>query len=253
LIEVKNITKSFDNRVIIEDISFVFERGKANLIIGESGCGKTTLLKIMVGLHKPDTGEVIFEGRDFLKMNPQEQQEIRKELGMLFQAGALFDSLTLEENVQFPLDMFTNMSEEEKRERVNFVLKRVKLEGKNKLYPAELSGGMKKRAGLARAIAAFPKYLFCDEPNSGLDPKTAIVIDELIYELTKEFNMTTIVITHDMNSVIEIGENILFIHKGKAEWKGNKENVLNSGNEALEKFVFSSEFMRNIYHKSKMI
>ncbi len=252
MIEVKNITKSFDNRVIIEDISFVFERGKANLIIGESGCGKTTLLKIMVGLHKPDTGEVIFEGRDFLKMNPQEQQEIRKELGMLFQAGALFDSLTLEENVQFPLDMFTNMSEEEKRERVNFVLKRVKLEGKNKLYPAELSGGMKKRAGLARAIAAFPKYLFCDEPNSGLDPKTAIVIDELIYELTKEFNMTTIVITHDMNSVIEIGENILFIHKGKAEWKGNKENVLNSGNEALEKFVFSSEFMRNIYHKSKM-
>ncbi|GAB4198985.1 MAG: ATP-binding cassette domain-containing protein [Bacteroidia bacterium] len=249
MIEVKNITKSFDNRVIIEDISFVFEKGKTNLIIGESGCGKTTLLKVMVGLHKPDTGEVLFEGKDFIKMNPQEQQEIRKELGMLFQAGALFDSLTLEENVQFPLDMFTDMSEEEKRERVNFVLKRVKLEGKNKLYPAELSGGMKKRAGLARAIAAFPKYLFCDEPNSGLDPKTAIVIDELIHELTKEFNMTTIVITHDMNSVIEIGENILFIHKGRAEWKGNKENVLNSGNEALESFVFSSEFMRTVYKK----
>ncbi|GAB4452976.1 MAG: ATP-binding cassette domain-containing protein [Bacteroidia bacterium] len=247
MIEVRNITKSFDNRVIIEDISFTFEKGKTNLIIGESGCGKTTLLKVMVGLHQPDKGEVLFEGKDFIKMNALEQREIRKELGMLFQAGALFDSLTLEENVQFPLDMFTNMTEEEKKERVNFVLKRVKLEGKNKLYPAELSGGMKKRAGLARAISTFPKYLFCDEPNSGLDPKTAIVIDELIYELTKEFNMTTIVITHDMNSVIEIGENILFIHKGKAEWKGTKENVLNSGNEALESFVFSSEFMRKVY------
>lgn len=249
MIEVKNITKSFDGRVIIEDISFTFEKGKTNLIIGESGCGKTTLLKVMVGLHKPDTGQVIFEGRDFIQMKPQEQQEIRKELGMLFQAGALFDSLTLEENVQFPLDMFTTMTNEEKKERVEFVLKRVKLDGKNKLYPAELSGGMKKRAGLARAIAAFPKYLFCDEPNSGLDPKTAIVIDELIYDLTKEFNMTTIVITHDMNSVIEIGENILFIHQGRAEWKGTKESVLNSGDEALENFVFSSEFMRTVYKK----
>jgi len=249
LIEVKNITKTFDGRTILEDISFTFEKGKTNLIIGESGCGKTTLLKIMVGLHLPDKGEVLFEGKDFIKMEPKEKQKIRKELGMLFQAGALFDSLTLEENVRFPLDMFTSMSEEEKRERVNFVLKRVKLEGKNKLYPAELSGGMKKRAGLARAISAFPKYLFCDEPNSGLDPKTAIVIDELIYELTKEFNMTTVVITHDMNSVLEIGENILFIHKGKAEWKGTKETVLNSGNEALENFVFSSEFMRTMYKK----
>ncbi len=249
MIEVKNITKSFDGRVIIEDISFSFEKGKTNLIIGESGCGKTTLLKVMVGLHPPDSGQVLFEGKDFIQMTPQEKQVIRKELGMLFQAGALFDSLTLEENVQFPLDMFTTMSEEEKKERVEFVLKRVKLDGKNKLYPAELSGGMKKRAGLARAIAAFPKYLFCDEPNSGLDPKTAIVIDELIYELTKEFNMTTIVITHDMNSVIEIGENILFIHKGRAEWKGTKESVLHSGNEALENFVFSSEFMRTVYKK----
>lgn len=249
MIEVKNITKSFGTRVIIEDISFTFEKGKTNLIIGESGCGKTTLLKVMVGLHKPDTGHVLFEGKDFIQMNEKEQQVIRKELGMLFQAGALFDSLTLEENVQFPLDMFTTMSENEKKERVNFVLNRVKLEGKNHLYPAELSGGMKKRAGLARAIAAFPKYLFCDEPNSGLDPKTAIVIDELIHELTKEFNMTTIVITHDMNSVVEIGENILFIHKGKAEWKGTKDNVLNSGNEALDNFVFSSEFMRTMYKK----
>lgn len=249
MIEVKNITKKFDGRTIIEDINFVFEKGKTNLIIGESGCGKTTLLKVMVGLHKPDSGAVLYEGKDFIQMNAEEQQSIRKELGMLFQAGALFDSLTLEENVQFPLDMFTTMSEEEKKERVNFVLKRVKLEGKNKLYPAELSGGMKKRAGLARAISSFPKYLFCDEPNSGLDPKTAIVIDELIYELTKEFNMTTIVITHDMNSVIEIGEKILFIHKGKAKWTGTKESVLNSGNEALDSFVFSSEFMRTVYKK----
>ncbi len=204
----------------------------------------------MVGLHKPDKGGVLYEGNDFIQMNDQQKQEIRKEIGMLFQAGALFDSLTLEENVRFPLDMFTNMSEQEKKERVEFVLKRVKLEGKNKLYPAELSGGMKKRAGLARAIAAFPKYLFCDEPNSGLDPKTAIVIDELIFELTKEFNMTTVVITHDMNSVLEIGENILFIHKGKAEWKGVKENILNSNNEALNGFVFSSEFIRRMYNKS---
>ena len=250
MIEVKNITKKFDGRTVIEDINFVFEKGKTNLIIGESGCGKTTLLKVMVGLHKPDSGAVLYEGKDFIQMNAEEQQTIRKELGMLFQAGALFDSLTLEENVQFPLDMFTTMSEEEKKERVNFILKRVKLEGKNKLYPAELSGGMKKRAGLARAISSFPKYLFCDEPNSGLDPKTAIVIDELIYELTKEFNMTTIVITHDMNSVIEIGEKILFIHKGKAEWTGTKESVLNSGNEALDNFVFSSEFMRTMYKKN---
>lgn len=249
MIEVKNITKSFDNRLVIEDISFVFEKGKTNLIIGESGCGKTTLLKVMVGLYKPDKGQVLFEGQDFVSMNAQQQREIRKQLGMLFQAGALFDSLTVEENVRFPLDMFTTMSEKEKAERVQFVLTRVKLDGKNKLYPAELSGGMKKRAGLARAIASFPKYLFCDEPNSGLDPKTAIVIDELIYELTKELNMTTIVITHDMNSVMEIGENILFIHKGRAEWKGTKESVLNSGNAALESFVFSSDFMRMMYKK----
>lgn len=249
MIEVKNISKSFDGRIIIDDINFVFEKGKTNLIIGESGCGKTTLLKVMVGLHKPDKGQVLFEGKDFIQMNTKEQQGIRKEIGMLFQAGALFDSLTLEENVKFPLDMFTNMSEEEKRERVNFILHRVKLDGKNKLYPAELSGGMKKRAGLARAISAFPKYLFCDEPNSGLDPKTAIVIDELIYELTKEFNMTTIVITHDMNSVVEIGEKILFIHKGKAEWMGTKDEVLNTNNEALNNFVFSSEFMRIVYKK----
>lgn len=250
MIEVKNITKSFDGRIIIEDIDFIFEKGKTNLIIGESGCGKTTLLKIMIGLYLPDKGQVLYEGRDFITMDSKQKREIRKELGMLFQAGALFDSLTLEENVQFPLDMFTQMSEGEKKERVNFVLKRVKLEGKNKLYPAELSGGMKKRAGLARAIAAFPKYLFCDEPNSGLDPKTAIIIDELIYELTKEFNMTTIVITHDMNSVLEIGENILFIHNGKAEWKGTKESVLNSNNKALDNFVFSSEFMKTMYkHK----
>lgn len=250
MIEVRNITKTFDNRTIIEDINCVFEKGKTNLIIGESGCGKTTLLKIMVGLYMPDKGSVLYEGKDFIQMDAKQKQEIRKELGMLFQAGALFDSLTLEENIRFPLDMFTNMTEQEKKQRVEFVLERVKLQGKNKLYPAELSGGMKKRAGLARAIVAFPKYLFCDEPNSGLDPKTAIVIDELIYELTKEFNMTTIVITHDMNSVLEIGENIFFIHQGKIEWKGTKKEVLNTDNKALNDFVFSSEFIRTLHKNS---
>lgn len=247
MIEVKNITKIFDGRKIIEGINFIFEKGKTNLIIGESGCGKTTLLKVMVGLYKPEFGEVLYDGKDFIKMTPQEQQHIRKELGMLFQAGALFDSLTLEENIRFPLDMFTEMTEKEKDERIDFILQRVKLTGKNHLYPAELSGGMRKRAGLARAIAAFPKYLFCDEPNSGLDPKTAIVIDELISELTKEFNMTTVVITHDMNSVIEIGEKILFINNGKAEWQGTKESVLKSQNKALNDFVFSSEYMQTMY------
>ncbi len=237
----------FGDRTIIEDINFVFYKGKTNLIIGESGCGKTTLLKVMVGLHQPDTGGVLYEGKDFISMTATEKQEVRKELGMLFQAGALFDSLTLEENVRFPLDMFTKMTEQEKKERIEFILNRVKLEGKNNLYPAELSGGMKKRAGLARAIAAFPKYLFCDEPNSGLDPKTAIVIDSLIHELTVEFNMTTIVITHDMNSVLEIGENILFIHKGKVEWVGNRNEALSCKNTALNQFMFSSEFMRTVY------
>jgi len=220
------------------------------MIIGESGCGKTTILKLMVGLHKADSGDIVYDGENFPTLGPDGQQEIRKKIGMLFQGGALFDSLTLEENVRFPLDMFTQLSRDEKTERVNFCLNRVKLDGKNKLYPSELSGGMKKRAALARAIANNPSYLFCDEPNSGLDPKTSIVIDELINDITREYNMTTIIVTHDMNSVIEIGDNILFVHKGQNWWTGDKSQILKTTNTELFNFVFASEFMKNIFRHS---
>lgn len=249
MIEVKNINKSFDGRQIVKDVSFVFQKGKTNLIIGESGCGKTTILKLMVGLHEPDTGQVLYDGRDFPHLNREEKQEVRKQIGMLFQGGALFDSQTLEENVMFPLDMFTHLSRAEKMDRVNFCLQRVKLEGKNKLYPAELSGGMKKRAALARAIANNPQYLFCDEPNSGLDPKTSIVIDDLIQDITREYNITTIIVTHDMNSVIEIGENIMFVHQGQNWWTGTSKEVFNSGNKELADFVFASEFIKAAIEK----
>lgn len=232
---------------MVQDVSFKFYQGKTNLIIGESGCGKTTILKLMVGLHPIDSGSVLYEGEDFPKLSANGQQEIRKKIGMLFQGGALFDSQTLEENVRFPLDMFTNLSVSEKTDRVNFCLQKVKLEGKNALYPAELSGGMKKRASLARAIANNPKYLFCDEPNSGLDPKTSLIIDELIKDLTVEFNMTTIIVTHDMNSVIGIGENIMFVHKGQNWWTGDKTQILEKTNQELFDFVFASEFMKTVY------
>lgn len=205
----------------------------------------------MVGLHSLDSGMVLYDGKNFPELKHEEKQEIRTQIGMLFQGGALFDSQTLEENVRFPLDMFTHLSREEKNERVNFCLQRVKLEGKNKLYPAELSGGMKKRAALARAIANNPKYLFCDEPNSGLDPKTAIVIDDLIKDLTEEYKITTIVVTHDMNSVIEIGDNIMFVHKGQNWWTGDKTQVLNSSNQELTDFVFASEFMKVVFKGSR--
>lgn len=201
----------------------------------------------MVGLHSVDQGQILYSGKNFPALAQKEQQEVRKEIGMLFQAGALFDSQTLEENVRFPLDMFTNLSKTEKLDRVNFCLQRVKLEGRNKLYPSELSGGMKKRAALARAIANNPKYLFCDEPNSGLDPKTSIVIDELIQDITKEYNITTVVITHDMNSVLEIGENIMFIYKGQNWWTGTKEEILKASNKELYDFVFASEFMQQVF------
>lgn len=220
-------------------------------MIGESGCGKTTILKLMVGLHQLDAGQVLYSGQNFPILGTQEKQEIRKQIGMLFQAGALFDSQTLEENIQFPLDMFTDLSKAEKLERVNFCLSRVKLEGKNKLYPSELSGGMKKRAALARAIANNPKYLFCDEPNSGLDPKTSIVIDELIQDITREFNITTVVITHDMNSVLQIGDNIMFIHKGKNYWTGTKDEILKADNKELYEFIFASEFMQQVFKAAK--
>ena len=246
MIELRNICKTFGDRNVLNNISFQFESGKTNLVIGESGSGKTTLLKIMVGLHQPDEGEVFYNERTFTKSPEEEKQEIRKEIGMLFQGGALFDSLTLEENVAFPLDMFTNMSKKEKAERVNFCLERVNLTGRNKLYPAELSGGMKKRAALARAISNHPKYLFCDEPNSGLDPKTSLVIDELIKDVTEEYDITTVVITHDMNSVLGIGENILYLYKGNMWWKGNKNEVLTTDNKEMLDFIYASEFMKKI-------
>lgn len=249
MIEIKNINKNFGKLQAVKDISFKFFPAKTNLIIGESGCGKTTILKLMVGLYQIDAGNILFDGVDFPKLNQNEKQTIRKEIGMLFQGGALFDSQTLEENVKFPLDMFTSLTKYEKKERVNFCLQRVKLEGKNKLYPSELSGGMKKRASLARAIANNPKYLFCDEPNSGLDPKTAIIIDNLIQEITQEYNITTIIVTHDMNSVIEIGENILFVHKGENLWSGNKKNILESTNKQVLDFVFASQFMKDRFKK----
>ncbi len=250
MIEIKNIHKTFGDRKVVEDISFTFQTGKTNLIIGESGSGKTTLLKMMVGLIFPDEGNVLYDGRDFTSMDETAQRDVRKEIGMLFQGGALFDSLTLEDNVKFPLDMFTRMSEAEKKERVNFCLNKVQLENRNKLYPAELSGGMKKRAALARAIANSPQYLFCDEPNSGLDPKTALVIDALIKDLTQEFNITTVVITHDMNSVMEIGQHILYIYKGKKWWDGNNTQILNTTNKELLDFVYASEFLKQLRPKS---
>ncbi len=220
-------------------------------MIGESGCGKTTILKLMVGLHDVDEGQILYSGRNFPALAPKEKQDVRKEIGMLFQAGALFDSQTLEENIRFPLDMFTDLTKAEKLDRVNFCLQRVKLEGKNKLYPSELSGGMKKRAALARAIANNPKYLFCDEPNSGLDPKTSIIIDDLIQDITREYNITTVVITHDMNSVLEIGENIMFIYKGENWWTGTKEEILKTDNKELYDFVFASEFMQQVFKATR--
>jgi phospholipid/cholesterol/gamma-HCH transport system ATP-binding protein len=246
LIEIRNINKTFGDRHVVKDVSFSFYPSKTNLIIGESGCGKTTILKLMVGLHNIDSGQVLYDGQDFPSLGRLEQQEIRKKIGMLFQGGALFDSQTLEENVRFPLDMFTNLTKQEKQDRVNFCLERVKLEGKNKLYPGELSGGMKKRAALARAIANHPAYLFCDEPNSGLDPKTSIVIDDLISDITQEYNITTIIVTHDMNSVMEIGENVMFVFEGQNWWSGSKNDVLATNNKELRDFIFASSFMKSV-------
>jgi len=246
LIELKNISKSFGENHVLKDISMVFERKKVNLIIGQSGSGKSVLTKCMVGLHKPDIGSVIFDGRNFESLNTQERIELRKEIGMLFQASALFDSMTVEENVMFPLKMFTKMSKEEMLDRVNFCLNRVNLVNANHLFPSETSGGMQKRIGIARAIAMNPRYLFCDEPNSGLDPKTAIVIDNLIEEITHEFEMTSVVITHDMNSVMEIGESISFLYDGFLWWKGDKEEIMNTDNQELNDFVYASKFMKSI-------
>ncbi len=249
MIEVKGVNKSFGDLDVLKDINATFEPGRVNLIIGQSGSGKSVLAKCIVGLHEVDSGEILYDGREFTKMDRGERKEVRKEIGMLFQGSALFDSLTVEENVMFPLTMFTKMSKEEMRERANVCLDRVNLNDRNHLLPAECSGGMQKRIGIARAIAMNPKYLFCDEPNSGLDPLTSIVIDNLIKEITYEYNMTTIVITHDMNSVIEIGDHILFIYDGKKWWEGSREEILRTDNKEINDFVYAAEFMKQLKGK----
>jgi len=246
LIEVRNISKTFGTKRVLDDISILFEKGKTNLIIGKSGSGKTVLLKSVVGLHEVDEGEIYFDHREFTGMNFKERKKLRKEFGMLFQGAALFDSFTVEENVMYPLDMFTEMSYDEKLERANFCLQRVDMEESNKLYPAELSGGMRKRVGIARAITLNPKYLFCDEPNSGLDPQTAIRIDKLIREITEEYNITTIVNTHDMNSVMEIGDKVVFIFEGIKCWEGSKDDILKADNRYLNDFVFATNLAKTV-------
>lgn len=246
MIEVKNVIKSFNGVTVLDDVSVTFETGKTNLIIGRSGSGKTVLLKSIVGLHDVDSGEIWFENDLFNKLSFAEKKRIRSEMGMLFQGSALFDSLTVKQNVRFPLDMFTNMTNGEKNKRVRFCLDRVNIMNSDNLFPAELSGGMKKRVAIARAIALNPKYLFCDEPNSGLDPLTAILIDDLIKELTEEFQMTTIVNTHDMNSVMEIGEKIVFIHEGAKCWEGDKNQILTSSCKTLNDFVFANSLAKKL-------
>ena len=249
MIEVKEISKSFADKRILTNVSGVFEKGKPNLIIGASGTGKSVLLKCIVGLVKPDQGSVTYDGRNFFEGDRNTKTEIRREIGMLFQGGALFDSKTVEENVRFPLDILTRMPQEERLQRVNFCLERVGLENANKKMPSELSGGMKKRVGIARAIVNNPNYLFCDEPNSGLDPQTSIVIDELIQDISEDYNITTIVVTHDMNSVMGIGEKILFIYKGEKLWEGTKNDITHSGVQELDDFVFANKVMNSLREK----
>ncbi len=246
MISVKNVSKSFDGNQILHNISFDFVKGKTNLIIGQSGSGKSVLSKCIVGLYTPEEGEIWFGDKELITLPKKEKRDLRKEIGMLFQGSALFDSLTVEEDVMFPLNMFTNMSKEEKIERANFCIERVNLTNKNNLYPAEISGGMQKRVGIARAIALQPNYLFCDEPNSGLDPKTSIVIDNLIKDITEEYQITTVVITHDMNSVLEIGDNICFIYQGQKWWEGDKNSILTADNQELVDFVYASDLMKRI-------
>lgn len=240
MIHAVHISKKFDGRTVLNDVSVEFQTGATNLIIGRSGSGKTVLLKTLVGLHEPDEGSVWYDDRNFTDLGFAERKAIRKDIGMIFQGGALLDSSTVEENIKLPLDLFTEQSEAEKMERVNFCLQRVRLENANKLYPAELSGGMIKRVAIARAIVLNPRYLFCDEPNSGLDPQTSIVIDNLIHDITKEYNITTIINTHDMNSVMEIGEKIVYIHEGQKWWEGTKDEILHADNRELNEFVFAS-------------
>lgn len=246
MIEVRNITKSFDGKVILDDVSAVFDAGKTNLIIGQSGSGKTVLMKLIVGLLRPDSGEILYDGRDFLKMNNKEVKMLRREIGMLFQGSALFDSETVLGNVMFPLVMFSDMTHEEMLERAHFCIERVNLKGADSKYPSEISGGMQKRVAIARAIALNPHYLFCDEPNSGLDPRTSILIDELLSDITHEYNITTIINTHDMNSVLGIGENIVFLNKGHREWVGDMHEIYHTSSEALNDFVFATDLFRHV-------
>ncbi len=251
MIKTVNITKTFGDSTVLKGINHTFEQGKTNLIIGRSGAGKTVLLKTLVGLNTPSSGEIWYDGLNFLNLTKEQLKDVRMQVGMLFQGSALFDSLNVEQNIRFPLDMFTNMTAKEKLDRVNNCLERVSLEKANHKFPSELSGGMQKRVGIARAIVLNPKYLFCDEPNSGLDPKTSIVIDELIHSITIENNITTVINTHDMNSVMEIGDNILFLHEGLIEWRGTKDEVLGCDNELLQGFIFASPFLQRL-RKSAM-
>lgn len=246
MIEVKNLYKSFGDKEVLKDINFKFEDGKTNLIIGQSGSGKTVLMKNLVGLLDPTSGEVLYDGRDFVKMTKEEKVAMRREMGMIFQSAALFDSMSVLENAMFPLDMFSNMNYREKQKRAKECLDRVNLVDADNKFPGEISGGMQKRVAIARAIVLNPKYLFCDEPNSGLDPKTSLVIDELLSGITKEFDITTIINTHDMNSVMGIGENILFIYQGHNEWQGNNQGVISSTNEKLNDLVFASELFKKV-------
>ncbi|NDV97018.1 ATP-binding cassette domain-containing protein [Dysgonomonas sp. 521] len=246
MIEVKKLYKSFDGREVLRDINILFEAGKTNLIIGRSGSGKTVLLKNLVGLMRPTSGEILYDGRDLTKMGTRDMKDLRQEMGMIFQGSALFDSLTVFENVNFPLMMFSKMTKAEQEKRTQFCLERVNLGDSGHLYPSEISGGMMKRSAIARAIALNPKYLFCDEPNSGLDPQTSLVIDELIHDITKEYNITTVINTHDMNSVMGIGERINFIKEGEVEWRGTSKDVMSSTNESFNDFVFASDLFKKV-------
>jgi phospholipid/cholesterol/gamma-HCH transport system ATP-binding protein len=246
MITVKNIYKSFDDKAVLKDVSTIFDKGKTNLIIGRSGSGKTVLMKTLIGLLRPNSGEILYDKRNLITMNKNELKNLRREMGMLFQGSALFDSMTVLENVMFPLTMFTKDSKKEREKRAKFCLERVNLMDANDLYPGEISGGMMKRVAIARAIALNPDYLFCDEPNSGLDPKTALLIDDLIHDITKEYNITTVINTHDMNSVMNIGEKIIFIYEGEKAWEGTKDEIITSTNKKLNDFVFASDLFKKV-------
>lgn len=246
MIEIRHLYKSFEDKEVLKDINTVFEDGKTNLIIGQSGSGKTVLMKNIVGLFEPTSGEILYDGRNFVTMTKKEKVLVRREMGMIFQSAALFDSMSVLENVMFPLDMFSDLNEADRIKRAKFCLGRVNLDGAEAKFPGEISGGMQKRVAIARAIALNPKYLFCDEPNSGLDPKTSLVIDDLIHGITEEFRMTTIINTHDMNSVMGIGENILYIYEGHKEWQGSKDQIMTSTNDRLNSFIFASDLFRKV-------